>query len=661
MKLFKIIAKNFKILMRSKASAFVVIVGPLLIIGLISLALSNTQDYSLTIGVISHGGDLSDQFISELKEAGYSVIDYDNMDTCVQNVKTQTTNICVGLPENFKVEDGKTNNIKFYVDQSRVNIVETVVSSVSNTLGGQSDEIALSLTQKLLDSINHAHEELTKEKVAIESIKEKTITIEDNSQTIEDRAKNSDLSGTANKFSEADTALDNIDLSTDSINNGTDDLLNDLKILLNTLDNDPDYQSSSKVNKVQDGYDNLDTLTAEETTSIKNNSQKVKDILNNAQTAVSAASEDLSVINDRVAEVNDDISEVQTQAEIIAASVESAQDKINSLEITSANSIVSPFSIAINPISSNSNRSTFMFPYFLMLVVLFVGIMLASTLVVMEKKSKAAFRTFMTPTNTTFYIIGRYITNLVIVAGQLLIILLVAVNYLDIPFRENIFTTLLILFLSVSFFLFLGSFIGHVFRKQEGTTIASVSIGSLFLFLSNVVLPVESYPPIIKKIIGANPYMLSSELLKQSMLFNVNISALKGGIFALLVYLVVAITLVFVAQKLSYSRLFNSFGNKKILQRPHIRNDNSFVTDKGLMLKSKVDLYKALWQISDKEYTIYNKELCLWVKDTFKDRKLSQLMKKSDSKEMAIKALELAVGVDEVEKKSTNKKLFGKK
>jgi len=662
MKLLKIIAKNFKILMRSKASAFVVIVGPLLIIGLISLALSNTQEYSLTIGVISHGGDFSNQFVSELKEAGYSVINYDNMDKCVQDVKTQMANICVGLPENFKVEDGKTNNIDFYVDQSRVNIVETVVSSVSNTLGGQSDEIALSLTQKLLDSLNYASEELNKEQVAVDAIKEKTANIADSSQTIEERAKNSDLSGTTNKFTEADTALDNVDLSADSLSNGTTDLLKDLKILLNTLDNDPNYQSSSKVGKVQDGYDTVDTLTTEETGSIKNNSQEVKEILNDAKTAVSAASDDLSVINNRASEVNNDITDVKNQAEIIDNSIGSVQNNINSLEITSASSIVSPFSIAINPISSNTNRSTFMFPYFLMLVVLFVGIMLASTLVVMEKKSKAAFRTFMTPTNPVFYIVGRYITNLIVVSGQLLIILLVAVNYLDIPFRENFPTTLLILFLSVSFFLFLGALIGHVFRKQEGTTIASVSIGSLFLFLSNVVLPVESYPTIIRKIIGANPYMLSSELIKQSMLFNIKISALKGGIFLLLIYLIVAIVLVFVAQKLSYARLFNSFGNKKVLLRPHIHTDNSFITDKGLTLKSKVDLYKALWQISDEEYRLYAKELCLWVKDTFKDRKLAQMMKKSTSKDMAIKSLEMAVGVDEVEKKKNpKKKLFSKK
>ena len=284
-----------------------------------------------------------------------------------------------------------------------------------------------------------------------------------------------------------------------------------------------------------------------------------------------------------------------------------------------------------------------MFPYFLTLIILFVGIMLSSTLVVMEKKSKAFFKTFTTPTSGMYHLIGGYLTNITILFGQLAVILGASFYYLKIALFDNIGVTLVILALSVTFFVLLGTLIGHVFRSQEGTTIASISVGTLFLFLSNVVLPVESFPTIIRKIISSTPYMLSAELIKQSVLFNVGFGELSQELILLSSYVVIVAVLVLVFRKLSYTRFFEGSANRKTLRKPHVTKDNSFRFNDGSIARNKKDLLSVLKRMNNDEFYDYvdkkNNELALWLKDTFKDKKTAHQLKKAKSREEAVAVL----------------------
>ena len=67
-KLFTLIKKNFKLLIRSKSSALVILVGPLLIMMLTGLAFNNTNIYNINIGIFSEGyTNLTDSFIEKLQ------------------------------------------------------------------------------------------------------------------------------------------------------------------------------------------------------------------------------------------------------------------------------------------------------------------------------------------------------------------------------------------------------------------------------------------------------------------------------------------------------------------------------------------------------------------------------------------------------------------
>jgi ABC-type multidrug transport system permease subunit len=655
MKLYRIIEKNFKILFRSKASAIVVVLGPLMIIALISLALSNTQDYSITTGVVAlDNGELTEQFLTQLGDKGFTILHFETIEECIEKIKLGTANICIKLPENFKVENDKINDVEFFVDQSRINLVESVISSVSSIIGSQSEDIALSLTQNLIDTIDVASEGLEKEIVAVNQIKLKAKSIDSSTETIKAKGDNTELSNKT-ALTQAKTNVDIIKTSSGILEEDTDNLLKKLDSHLGGLDPAPSGLSEK--------YDELKGSSETEFSKLSNASADLGNLIDDIDGKIDSANDNIALIKSNADTVKTEMDNIKDQVSLVETSLKTTQDKIDVLQITSASSIVNSFNISISPILASSEKSIYMFPYFLTLIILFVGVMLSSSLIVMEKKSRAFFKTFTTPTNELYHVLGGYVTNFTILFTQLAVILGAAAYYLKLALFQNLLVTVVILISSVTFFILLGTLIGYIFKTQEGTTIASISVGSLFLFLSNVVLPVESFSPMIRKVLSATPYMLSAELIKESVLFKVGFSGLKGKLLLLGAYILVATLLVIVFQKLSISRMFTGSASKNVLKRPHITRENSFRLNSGALLTKKEDLHKALKKMSEEEYISYvNKkgnEFALWVRDAFSDKKLARRMKKSKSREELVNllAVNLLTGDFQVKEEVKEKKV----
>ena len=97
MKLLSILHKDFKLLFRSKSSAFTVFIGPILIIALILFAFSSSEEISFTIGTIGidQADNSSTEFISGLENEGYLIQDYSSTETCVEDMKSSRTNLCI--------------------------------------------------------------------------------------------------------------------------------------------------------------------------------------------------------------------------------------------------------------------------------------------------------------------------------------------------------------------------------------------------------------------------------------------------------------------------------------------------------------------------------------------------------------------------------------
>ena len=129
--LFKIIKKNFKLLIRSKSSALIIILGPLLLIFLVGIAFDNLNKYSLSIGTYSESySGLTESFIVKLEENNFKVQKISSEEECIDMIRQGKLNTCITFPKDLTIESNKVNEIIFHVDNSKINIVWMVLETI---------------------------------------------------------------------------------------------------------------------------------------------------------------------------------------------------------------------------------------------------------------------------------------------------------------------------------------------------------------------------------------------------------------------------------------------------------------------------------------------------------------------------------------------------
>ncbi|NJL43967.1 MAG: ABC transporter permease [Nitrosarchaeum sp.] len=241
--------------------------------------------------------------------------------------------------------------------------------------------------------------------------------------------------------------------------------------------------------------------------------------------------EEVELNNDLVKEklgvVRSDLEGLRSDLDEVGAGISGVLGSFGGLEFRSAEQIVNPVITEVETVTPEVGQESLLYPYLLILVIMFISILLPSMLVVMEKTSRASFRNFTTPTREGYMVLMTFITTTVLLFVQTVFVLFLSyvLGVLPVSFLldGDVFVTAsVVMVLSIVLFSLVGMLIGLLSTTSEGATIASISVGSVLLFLSNVVTPVER----LNVVVEYNPYVLLSEGLKKSLLFGTDLGGL---------------------------------------------------------------------------------------------------------------------------------------
>ena len=498
-----IIQKDLKILLRSRASALIIILGPLLLILLVGMAFSGSTLNNIRVGVYSPSySELTNSLITTLENNQFVVTKTESLEQCILDTKYGKFHVCAVFPPDFKVgattDNASINNnvITFHVDYSRVNIVYTILDTISKQVSVKSSELSGELVQVLLDTLENSRITLISKKEGVTEL-----------STLNSETKQ-----------EADAILDKVNAL--SIDFNISEVEDNLKELKNETNN------SALINAIEDVEDELEGITSEITASVNAKNE----------------------IQEKGLKIKNTASENSKKLTALKTSLESIIGNIESIKITERETIVSPIRTQIEPLTSRKSHWNTLFPTLVMLMVSFVGLLLATTLVVREKSTKAYFRNFITPTKDIIFIIGTYLTCLIVLVSQLIIIFGQAAYILKAELLTVLATIAFFLFLISSVFIFLGMVIGYVFKSEETAVLASMSVAAFLLFFSNTILPIESIPPSLKVLASFNPFVLGEAVMKKLILFQAPLSTLTFEMFMLIGYLALFVVLTFLTR-----------------------------------------------------------------------------------------------------------------
>ena len=503
-----LIKKNLKLLLRSKSSALIVLLGPLLIIGLVGAAFNTTNFYNINVGVYTgEYNELTLSVLDELEDKNFNVMKIESKEKCISKIKRSELHVCAVFPNDMQI--GSEEGVVFFVDKTRMNIVWVIIDSISSKVSAKTSELSKELTNVLLSTLSETRGLIKERQGSVVGAIESNMELD-------------------TKIGESTTVLKELDLEYSTSDLGLGAVKSELTSAI------------SSVGATQDDFSDV----YEAIVDVENKSYGVSSKFNDARGKVSEILGSLTTLGGEVKISVDTMHQV-------AAIMASIMGKINTIAVTEAESIVTPIKTTIEPIIAEKTHLSNMFPTLLVLVIMFIGILLSSTLVVREKTSSSYFRNFITPTSDGMFMMGDFLTNLFVLFLQMAVIFLVSLIFFKEALSSVWFNSTFVILLIVSVFVFLGMFIGNIFSSEETNTLGAISVGSILLFFSSTILPLETLPATIRSVANLNPFVIGESMLKEIMLFNADLFVVFEGIVILLVYILILCFLTFGLRKLS--------------------------------------------------------------------------------------------------------------
>ena len=487
MKLFYIIKKNFKLLTRNKGSALVVLLGPLVLMLLISLSFNNSTLFDIKIGAYSESySELSESILAQLEDEQYKVVKLESEQECIDSVKSGNLQLCLSIPKDLDVKSSES--LTFYVDNSKINLVYLITNTISSKISLKSEELSTDLTTQIVNVLNDANVKIAAESPNIPSVE-------------------TTLSSTESKIAEVNSQISGLKPISSEVSN--------VKTSINASNLD---------------FANLTSLASE---------------LDSKIAELKSSSNDLSSLSSQIALEKEKINKLNSALNSILTNINSIEIKEIGKIVNPISTEITPVTSG-----STHLGNAFPALLMIVLMFTGIVLSAATVMDEKTSKAYLRNYISPTPSILFIigdYIFSLLIMILQVIVIFLVIILATKapVNYTELL---NVLGAIILI---ASVFILLGMFIGYIFKNSETSNMASISIAAILLFFSSTVLPLETLPATIREIVKYNPFVLGESLLRQVIIFKETLEAsyLIMSIFVL--YIAVLAVLTYFTRKLN--------------------------------------------------------------------------------------------------------------
>jgi len=557
-KLNSILKKNLLILLMSKWWVLVVIIGPLLVIFLSGIAFDNLNEYRLNIGVYSPTyNELTNSFISKLNTDEFRTVKANSEVECIDYIKLGVSHACIIFPLDLEL-GAENKELTIFIDYSKLNLAWVVRDRLFSRVEERSAEITKQLTDNLLSKLLIVKNEISNDLPLVVMISENeqniTTMVKDTLLVVGnttyrlnmsrvDKLESGISSMKAANREMAQQSEKNIDFAQGvmSVGDFSDDeydkYLSDISKRRNDL---------KKVELYLEQLYNGDFLN-----SVNSSMKEVKLRTNTSNMVISMSEETLIEILGLSDSNNKMIRRVKF-------SVDNAKKELENVGEFSAEYIAAPVVANIKPITSYNTNLNYIFPTLMAMSIMLAALLLSAIIVVMELNSPAFFRNVISPTKDKVFFFTNYLTNLILAGVQIALMMLVSMIFFFYQIINSIFSTIFGCVLIATFFIVLGMGIGYLFKTEQTSILAATFTASIFLFLSNILAPIENMPVFFMKIVQFNPFIISVSLLRKIILFNQPLTAVFAEIGYLLLLTAVLLLVYFLVHYKKENKKFFS-------------------------------------------------------------------------------------------------------
>ncbi len=548
--------KNLRLLIRSKGSALIIIFAPLLLMLILGFSFNSSEQFGLNIGIYapSMSADVT-EFKNLLEKEEFSVTIFEeNLDLCLESMKTSKIHTCISLPESLQVSGNEQKEITFYVDQSRINLVWMVQETVQSKFDLQSQQITQELTQDILSKLDSTKSTVTEKIGTLNAAKEKTTSASSATATAKSSLIAIDVVVSATNYNDSTASAIDKDIK------DSKDLVKKAKSAVSSSSLDDAEKDAIK--------EDLSSAESKLTSSIKalsGNGTNEGGILSVLSKELADTRSKLQIAGNAITKSNTNLDTVKASLDESSKSIDSVLESLNgiksnieSVKVTEANTITSPLVTKIESVNEKGTYLNYLFSSLIVLVVMFSSLVLGTSLVMMEKNSPAFFRNFFLPIRKITFIASIYLTNLIVNILQIVVILGISLIFLR-ESANSLPAVALILLIATSVFTFMGMVIGYLFNSEETGILATISFGSLHLLFSGLILPLESVNIVLRKIAFLNPFVLAEKMVREVFLFNAPLQSVMTDLGILIGYAVIFFVLILIIETILHDHIVHRY------------------------------------------------------------------------------------------------------
>jgi len=533
-KILSILKKDILVLLMSKWWVLVVVIGPLLVIFLSGIAFDNFNEYRLNIGIYSPTyNEITNSFISKLNSDQFRTVKAQSETECIDFIKLGVVHTCIIFPADLTF--GASNkNLKIFIDYSKLNLAWVVRDRLFSKVEERSTEITKQLTDNLLSKLLIVKKEITNDIPLI-------VLLSDSENNVTRKTADALLvvGNTTYRLnmSQVDRveSMANLTISTywKLLNQSRDNLqYANMIVLKSDYSDERANQFYSEINKRRAALSQLNSYidwlySSDYTYSINNT-------IGDLRLSTTTSNNVISVSEDTLKEVYG-LSDFNNKIiKRLKFSFDNADKELKKVDEFSADDIAAPVSADIEPISAYNTNLNYVFPTLMAMSIMLAAMLLSTIIVVMELNSPAYFRNVISPVKDKVFFFASYLTNLIIIFIEIALMIIMSMFFFFSQVAGNIINTLSVCFLIATFFIILGMGIGYLFRREQISILAATFTSSIFLFLSNMLVPIENMPVFFTKIVQFNPFIISVSLLRKTLLFNQSLISVYHELFYLI-------------------------------------------------------------------------------------------------------------------------------
>lgn len=547
LKLFYIIQKNLRLVFRNWTTFLLLVLGPLFLILIVGYAFSGNELHDVLIGVHAAKDADIQSVVDALASENVAVVYFPKIDRCITAMNHSVVNICADFSADFGEGEGR---ITFYYGATRYNLVRYILEYLKEQVSLTSEQISLEASEKIFSDINQFVVDMQTGQEQVHQLQESALLLRGDLVATHDdvvaaqeqftppylkiKQLQAQMNRTVLEYSEAYGASANVTT-----------LIADLIAVYSTLDSVNTTISSVEATVINSSLPYDSAVFASLYASVgKSEEQLTETIITlNSTTDLSGltlrqAEQLLHQVDLLVGHLDDMNASLATTEQKLAthitnidlgvsnldglsASFDTYISTFSGLNQSDAEQFLHPITAVFSPIPADAeeNKTAIVFPIVLVFMLSFISILLSNMLVLNETHSPAYFRNFLIPVNNFFFIVGLFVTNLVLIGFQLFVFFIVAYFSFGVNFFLNLPVFLFAVLLASMFYILCGMLFGYFISQRQTSLLFGLFFALIMFFFSDVIFPLEIMPPTAAFAAQFNPLVVIEGMLRQTLFF----------------------------------------------------------------------------------------------------------------------------------------------